>query len=62
MLCTKALHRNAQLHCSTSVDGNKLVVGQLDNVAVLFCNNSSYLAQFARLVRKQNGNREDTVS
>ena len=62
MLCTKALHRNTQLYCSASVNGNKLIVGQLDNVAVLFCNDGSYLAQFARLVRKQNGNREDTVS
>ena len=62
MLCTKALHRNTQLYCSASVNRNKLVVGQLDNIAVLFCNDGSYLAQFARLVRKQNGNRKDTVS
>ena len=41
MLCTKALHRNAQLYCSTSIDGNKLVVGQLDKIAVLFCNGGS---------------------
>ena len=63
MLCTKALHRNTQLYCSASVNGNKLVVGQLDNIAVLFfATTAATLLSSPGLSGSRTENREDTVS
>ena len=61
VLGAEGFEGNTKLHGCASVGGYKLVVLQLDNVAVLLCHNTRNLAELARLVGKQDGNGKDTV-
>ena len=62
MLGSKRLHRNTQFHSRITVGTYKLVMIQLDDVAlgIGYCCRNSH--QFARLIRKQYGYGEDPVS
>ena len=62
MLRSKGFYGDFQLHSHISVDGNELVVLQLDYITVLFCDYRRYLAQSARLIRKKDRYSEYSVS
>ena len=58
----KGLHGDTKLHSRIPVGADKLIVIQLDNVALCVCDGLSHPYQFTRLVRKQYRYREDPVS
>ena len=51
-----------QFHCRIAVDGNELVVLELNDISVDAGNDPGYSVQFARLVGKAHRDREDPVS
>ena len=62
MLGAKALERNTEFHCRAAVRCHKLVVLQLDDVALLCGNRCRNLGQFSRLIRQKYRHGEDTVA
>ena len=62
VLGAEGFEGNTKLHGCASVGGYKLVVLQLDNVAVFLCHNARNLAELARLVGKQYGYCENAVT
>ena len=62
MFCTEGFESNTKLHGRASVDADKLVVLELDDVAAYGRDDTCHLLQFARFVRQQNRNREDPVA
>ena len=62
MLRPKRLHGDAQLHRRIPVGADKLVVLQLDDIALLLRNGGGHPHQLARLIRKQDGYGKDPVS
>ena len=61
MLGSESLQRNLQFHRCISVDGNKLIVLQFDNISVDPGNDSGYTAKLAGLVGKKYGDRKNSV-
>ena len=59
---TKCFQGNLQLYGCVTVDADKLVVVQFDDIALLFCNDRSHSHQFAWLIRQKNGYGKDPVS
>ena len=62
VFCAESLHCYTKFHRCVSVCAYKLVVLQLDHIALLVRNCSGHTHQLTRLVRKQYGYGEDTVS
>ena len=52
MLRSERLQCDLQLNCRAAVDGNKLIVLQLDDISVCLCNDTGNLCQLTRLIRK----------
>ena len=46
MFCAKCLKCNTQLHCRIAVGGNKLVMLQLDDIALLLGDDACHTYQF----------------
>ena len=62
MLCAECLHRDTQFHGSISVRAYKLVMLQLDHIALGIGDRGCDTHQLTRLIRKQDRYREDAVS
>ena len=62
MVCAEGLERDAELHGRIAVDGHKLVVLQLDDVAADFGDQAGDPVQFAGLVRQEDRDRKDPVA
>ena len=62
MLGAEGLHSDAQLHRRVAVDAHKLVVLQLDDIALLSGQKLGNLGQLSGLIRQKHRNRKDPVS
>ena len=62
MLGSEGLDGKPQLYRRIPVGADKLVVLQLDNVALGICHGLGCTHQFARFIRQQHGHGEDPVA
>ena len=62
MICAKSLQCDLKFHCRISVRAYKLVMIQLDNIALSPGDHACHAYQFARLIRNEHRYCEDSVS
>ena len=62
MLGAESLQCNAQFYGSIPVNGDKLVMLQFDDIAVLLRNNIGYMAQLPRTVGQKHRYRKNPVT
>ena len=59
---SESFNCNTKFYGCFTIDADKLIVFQFDNISVCFCNDGSYAHKFARSVRKKYGYGKDTAS
>ena len=62
MICSECFHCDTKLYCCVSVCAYKLVMLQLNDVTLYVCDCLRHTCEFTRLIRKEYGYGEDTVS
>ena len=62
MLGSKCFHRHPQFYCRIPVCADKLIMLQFNDIALGVCNRLCHPYELTRLIRKQDGDREDPVS